>query len=60
MTTSIDPVTDSQPKVIDRIAAFTPELVSIRHDIHQHPEIGFEEVREMIHDFNTNATVVPR
>jgi len=45
LTTSIDPVTDSQPKVIDRIAAFTPELVSIRHDIHQHPEIGFEEVR---------------
>ncbi len=27
------------------ISALVPELRSIRHDIHQHPELGFEEVR---------------
>ena len=31
--------------VIDRIEAYFPELVAIRHDLHAHPEIGFEEVR---------------
>src|SRR6185312_1730562 len=31
--------------IVDAIKAFEPELVSIRHDIHQHPETGFEEVR---------------
>lgn len=39
------PDTLPSPHVIDRIAAFAPELTAIRHDIHQHPEIGFEEVR---------------
>ena len=28
-----------------RIEAFAPELTAIRHDLHAHPEIGFEEVR---------------
>lgn len=33
-------------ETIDRsIAALEPELVTIRRDIHQHPELGFEEVR---------------
>jgi amidohydrolase len=32
-------------KLVDRIAAFAPELIAIRHDIHQHPEVGFEETR---------------
>lgn len=27
------------------IDALLPELIRIRHDIHQHPELGFEEVR---------------
>ncbi|MGV1895872.1 amidohydrolase [Agrobacterium vitis] len=43
MTSSPD--TLPSPHVIDRIAAYAPELTAIRHDIHQHPEIGFEEVR---------------
>jgi len=31
--------------VISRISDFTDELVAIRHDLHAHPEIGFEETR---------------
>jgi amidohydrolase len=31
--------------VIDRIAAFAPELTELRRDIHAHPELGFHEVR---------------
>ncbi len=30
---------------LPRIDAFTDELIEIRHDIHAHPEIGFEEQR---------------
>lgn len=37
--------TESAPRVIDRIQGYCPELVEIRHDLHAHPEIGFEEVR---------------
>lgn len=37
--------TDTAPNVIDRIESYFPELVAIRHDLHAHPEIGFEEVR---------------
>ncbi|MGI6245192.1 MAG: M20 aminoacylase family protein [Pseudochelatococcus sp.] len=29
----------------DEIAAFNDEIVAIRRDLHQHPELGFEEVR---------------
>ncbi|MFC0217000.1 amidohydrolase [Pseudochelatococcus lubricantis] len=29
----------------DEIAAFNDEIVAIRHDLHRHPELGFEEVR---------------
>lgn len=29
----------------DRIMSFADELVAIRHDLHAHPEIGFEEER---------------
>ncbi|MGV1831027.1 M20 aminoacylase family protein [Agrobacterium vitis] len=43
MTSSPD--TPPSPHIIDRIASYAPELTAIRHDIHQHPEIGFEEVR---------------
>lgn len=31
--------------VIEKIDAFKDELVAIRHDLHAHPEIGFEEIR---------------
>ncbi|MGX1306228.1 amidohydrolase [Amorphus suaedae] len=31
--------------VISRISDFTDDLVAIRHDLHAHPEIGFEETR---------------
>lgn len=31
--------------VIERIAAYAPELTAIRRDLHQYPEVGFEEVR---------------
>ena len=31
--------------VIERINQYQDELVAIRHDLHAHPEIGFEEVR---------------
>lgn len=37
--------TELAPRVIDRIQSYYPELVAIRHDLHAHPEIGFEEVR---------------
>ncbi|WP_110600609.1 M20 aminoacylase family protein [Salinicola lusitanus] len=30
---------------LPRIDAFTDELIAIRHDIHAHPEIGFDEQR---------------
>ncbi|ETR76809.1 amidohydrolase [Afipia sp. P52-10] len=31
--------------IIERITKYQDELVAIRHDIHAHPELGFEEVR---------------
>ncbi|PMR75733.1 M20 aminoacylase family protein [Billgrantia endophytica] len=31
--------------VLPRIAEFIDELIDIRHDIHAHPELGFEETR---------------
>lgn len=31
--------------VIEDIAAFAAELTAIRRDLHEHPELGFEEVR---------------
>jgi amidohydrolase len=31
--------------IIERINQYQDELVAIRHDIHAHPELGFEEVR---------------
>src|SRR6516165_6062653 len=32
-------------EVISQLKRYEPELIEIRHDIHQHPETGFEEVR---------------
>ncbi|GHG85635.1 M20 aminoacylase family protein [Pseudodonghicola xiamenensis] len=31
--------------VIDEIAAYADDLTAIRRDLHEHPELGFEEVR---------------
>src|SRR5215210_9057359 len=31
--------------VLDRISPYLDELVAIRHDLHAHPELGFEEER---------------
>jgi hippurate hydrolase len=31
--------------ILPQIQAFNDELVAIRHDLHQHPELGFEEIR---------------
>ncbi|EKF19333.1 amidohydrolase, partial [Nitratireductor pacificus pht-3B] len=31
--------------VLPKIAAYADELTEIRRDFHEHPEIGFEEVR---------------
>ena len=30
---------------IERIEGFADEMIAIRHDLHAHPEIGFEEKR---------------
>ena len=31
--------------IIYRIAAFHPEMTAWRHDLHENPELGFQEVR---------------
>jgi hippurate hydrolase len=31
--------------IVNRIAEFHPDMTAWRHDFHQHPELGFEEVR---------------
>jgi hippurate hydrolase len=31
--------------VTETLKRYEPELIAIRHDIHRHPEVGFEEVR---------------
>jgi amidohydrolase len=31
--------------VLEELKRYEPDLVAIRHDIHRHPEVGFEEVR---------------
>jgi hippurate hydrolase len=31
--------------VIDRIAGYTEELIAIRRDLHEHPELGMQEIR---------------
>jgi amidohydrolase len=38
-------VTADPKSVLDAIKAYEADLVAIRHDIHAHPETGFEEVR---------------
>ena len=31
--------------IAEELKRYEPELIAIRHDIHRHPEVGFEEVR---------------
>jgi amidohydrolase len=31
--------------IVDSIARYEHQLIAIRHDLHRHPELGFEEVR---------------
>ena len=38
-------MTLASPQLTNEIAALQPELVRVRHDLHAHPELGFEEVR---------------
>jgi amidohydrolase len=35
----------TQGKLLDRLKLYEPDLIAIRHDIHRHPEVGFEEKR---------------
>ncbi|MHC5306179.1 M20 aminoacylase family protein [Bartonella sp. LJL80] len=32
-------------KILDHISGFVPEMVAIRHDLHAHPELAYEEHR---------------
>ena len=47
--------------IINRIAEFHPEMTAWRRDLHQHPEIGYEEVRtsgviaEKLREFGCDA-----
>ncbi len=35
----------TQSALSEALKRYEPELIAIRHDIHRHPEVGFEEVR---------------
>ncbi|MBC8071721.1 MAG: amidohydrolase [Deltaproteobacteria bacterium] len=35
----------ADPQLASEIEALHPELTRVRHDLHRHPELGFEEVR---------------
>ncbi|MBE9606071.1 amidohydrolase [Acetobacteraceae bacterium H6797] len=49
--------------IINRIADFIPDMVAWRHDLHQYPEIGLEEVRtsafvvEKLREFGVDEVV---
>lgn len=45
----------------ERLTKILPELVAVRHDIHEHPELGFEEFRtsELIRREMTGLGLVP-
>jgi amidohydrolase len=38
-------VTMTQSTLSEELKRYEPDLIAIRHDIHRHPETGFEEVR---------------
>ena len=35
----------TQSALSAELKRYEPELIAIRHDIHRHPEVGFEETR---------------
>ncbi len=49
--------------IVNRIAEFHPEMTEWRRDFHQHPELGFEEVRTSaivaakLHDFGCDEVI---
>ena len=55
MTNTKEPLTTVQ----EHINSILPELISIRHDIHAHPELGYEEERTsgVIQQFLSNINV---
>jgi hippurate hydrolase len=42
---SIRDAKETMQTLAEQIAARQPDLVGLRHDLHQHPELGFEETR---------------
>lgn len=55
-------VTDFQPVPSPEIAAFKEELVALRRDFHEHPELAFEEVRTsaIVIDYLKGLGLTPR
>jgi amidohydrolase len=49
-------------EISKEVAALNPELVSLRRDFHQHPELGFEEYRtaERVADYLKSCGLDPR
>ncbi len=49
-------------RLIAEVPGLTERLVSIRHDLHQHPELGFEEVRTqaLVKDWLEASGYTPR
>src|ERR1700688_2784082 len=35
----------TQDPILAALKIYEPELIGVRHDIHRHPEVGFEETR---------------
>lgn len=56
----IEPV--AKDKCLPELVALFPELVAHRHDIHQHPDCGFETQRTIgkIKEFLENTMFLPK
>lgn len=59
----IEPV--SKDKCLPEILALFPDLIAHRHDIHQHPDCGFEtqrtigKIKEFLEKHNVSSKVTP-
>lgn len=53
---------DVQPRPTDEISSLKEELVRLRRDFHQHPELAFEEVRtaKIVADYLTDLGLQPK